>query len=788
MSGAHPPINPNFKNLQDVTATVFITNFPTSLGSKDLWQHCDKHGTVADVYIARKLSKIGRRFAFVRFLKVKNKESLIIDLNKIWIGSYHLFAAMARFDKKPNTTSKTIPKPSTNQPNNQTKPSSSSAHTNPNRSYVNALNRNSSHNFALHPKTILKSVTLDESDLIDTSDIRNVILAKVRDVHLIPNINIVLNKEGFYNFQCKYIGGMWLWIEFDSHEACLKLQSNKEMSWYFTLLKHIHHSFVLDERVVWIEIGGLPLNAWTPKAFKKIAINENCKVVILGKSHNVSVKEFAGWAPDIKAMEPLSGSNSEMDNSDKHEDDLSDNGSPDKEEGKIPNSNVNEEEEYVKNTQWAEGVENADKNQEGFFTEHQHPPIEKTEVLKEDSNSISKPPGFEGYKSNNNLFSTGGNRQSSKQPSYFSSAPVKSTRVSKSQSKSLNNHGSMIEAFVSHIEMGKVLGYDMEGSKNDLKKYIDSLGAKQVSFLGIQETHSTKLDPFKVKSTWGNFQFDFVECPSNGRSGGLVSIWDPNVFSKINEFQFENFLIVEGNWIASHTHCFMINVYAPQEDRKKETIWNKILEFMNINQGHYIIFGDFNVVRYASERIGTIFNPSSANVFNQFIRDAHLWDIPLGGHLFTRINKHGDKLSKLDRFLTSDSFAPLLQKYSAHVLDCQISDHRPILLTPLSVDFGLTPLNFFNSWLLDKNLQTTITEFWDNFSPENFDEAAELARRSIYHATFRDGASGGVASVYHVGPNGWTKLSGDDVGELHYSYYPVEPATVEHEMTEAVVA
>ncbi|GJT54488.1 hypothetical protein Tco_0989542 [Tanacetum coccineum] len=42
--------------------------------------------------------------------------------------------------------------------------------------------------------------------------------------------------------------------------------------------------------------------------------------------------------------------------------------------------------------------------------------------------------------------------------------------------------------------------------------------------------------------------------------------------------------------------------------------------------------------------------------------------------------------------------------------------------------------------------------------------------------------------VYHVGPTGWTKLSGDDVGELHYSYYPVEPAVVEQEMTEAVTA
>ncbi|VFQ93263.1 unnamed protein product [Cuscuta campestris] len=65
------------------------------------------------------------------------------------------------------------------------------------------------------------------------------------------------------------------------------------------------------------------------------------------------------------------------------------------------------------------------------------------------------------------------------------------------------------------------------------------------------------------------------------------------------------------------------------------------------------------------------------------------------------------------------------------------------------------------------------------------EEAAELAKRAIYHATFRDGASGGVASVYHVGPNGWKKLSGDDVGELYYHYNQVEPVVVEHEMTEA---
>ncbi|CAI5970919.1 unnamed protein product [Closterium sp. NIES-65] len=54
------------------------------------------------------------------------------------------------------------------------------------------------------------------------------------------------------------------------------------------------------------------------------------------------------------------------------------------------------------------------------------------------------------------------------------------------------------------------------------------------------------------------------------------------------------------------------------------------------------------------------------------------------------------------------------------------------------------------------------------------EEAEELGRRAIYHATFRDSASGGTASVYHVGPEGWTKVSGDDVTELHYKYYPLK--------------
>jgi len=54
----------------------------------------------------------------------------------------------------------------------------------------------------------------------------------------------------------------------------------------------------------------------------------------------------------------------------------------------------------------------------------------------------------------------------------------------------------------------------------------------------------------------------------------------------------------------------------------------------------------------------------------------------------------------------------------------------------------------------------------------SLDEAVELGKRSIYHATHRDAASGGLVRVYHVHKDGWTIIEdGQDVGlDLHYQY------------------
>ena len=50
------------------------------------------------------------------------------------------------------------------------------------------------------------------------------------------------------------------------------------------------------------------------------------------------------------------------------------------------------------------------------------------------------------------------------------------------------------------------------------------------------------------------------------------------------------------------------------------------------------------------------------------------------------------------------------------------------------------------------------------------EQAYDLGRRAIYHATFRDAASGGIIRVYHMKDTGFEVISEEDCADLHYKY------------------
>nr|GFA67179.1 nucleotide-binding alpha-beta plait domain-containing protein [Tanacetum cinerariifolium] len=87
-------------DVQKISVFVFVTNFPDLYGVKDLLNTCKTYGHVFYAYIPNRRSKAGKRFGFVRFIKVFDVERLVNNLCTVWVGRYKLHANVARFQRE----------------------------------------------------------------------------------------------------------------------------------------------------------------------------------------------------------------------------------------------------------------------------------------------------------------------------------------------------------------------------------------------------------------------------------------------------------------------------------------------------------------------------------------------------------------------------------------------------------------------------------------------------------------------------------------------------------------
>ncbi|GJW44665.1 RNA-directed DNA polymerase, eukaryota [Tanacetum coccineum] len=93
--------------------------------------------------------------------------------------------------------------------------------------------------------------------------------------------------------------------------------------------------------------------------------------------------------------------------------------------------------------------------------------------------------------------------------------------------------------------------------------------------------------------------------------------------------------------------------------------------------GKLVMMGDFNEVRYKSDRYGSNFNAHDAEIFNSFIYNAGLDEVPLGGSAYYWCSNCSKRVN-WDRFFVSENLWRHVS-YITAILRGVISDHRPIL-------------------------------------------------------------------------------------------------------------
>ncbi|PWA35424.1 RNA-directed DNA polymerase, eukaryota [Artemisia annua] len=634
-----------YKNIELVRGDPYARSTETETnrvinGSvEDLWNKCNEFGTVVDAYIARKLSKIGRRFAFVRFIRIQDSTPLINRLCDVWIGNHHLFASIARFQRKPDTSNGA-------KSNNVSQNTTSHIGKQPTLENKVPFASLFKKNVPLKQSDPMPEVSLDKNDMISITDAGTIVLGKVKDLSLIENIYSVCHKEGFSNVDINYIGGSWVWIEFNNRNACIRFKKHEGLASYFHSLAPVSKHFVVDDRVVWIDIEGLPLCAWSASAFTKIAaswgevmfinddedsalskgrvclklsmgkkVDENMLVTVEGLKYKIRIKEIGAWRPSIIKLS----------DSDTSESDSEDDGGT---HVSSSNEEQNEDEEKIYDKKDLLGVQSQELPKSHMEEKNDAIMDDKAnDVSVEWSNSdgLNMQQGEEQKRDTNDCMEQ--TRESTpSRPLGFEDTPINTFGNLNEEVKSIPRTSYSASSNVNVAQSCDSLGGDIFKRR----RIANICSRHNVNFLGIQESRVTSIDLFMLKSLWGNFTFDFAVSSARGMSGGIISLWDPAAFVKSKVTSFDHMLIVQGQWVFLKFNYFIVNIYAPQDTLKKRDLWHALSMFMYNNEGNYIIFGDFNAVREESERWGCNFIQREADDFNTFITSNHLVDVPMG--------------------------------------------------------------------------------------------------------------------------------------------------------------
>ncbi|XP_028065808.1 uncharacterized protein LOC114268782 [Camellia sinensis] len=195
---------------------------------------------------------------------------------------------------------------------------------------------------------------------------------------------------------------------------------------------------------------------------------------------------------------------------------------------------------------------------------------------------------------------------------------------------------------------------------------------KRVDVLLLQETKSRNIDVTFVRSIWPWEKLEFMAADSDGSAGGLLSIWNPEVFSLSECCSNRNFLLLSGT-LSGSFECVFLNIYAPNDVVQRAKLWNSILNIRSSFLKPWCMGGDYNEIRVPNERRGCTRSSKGMHDFNNFVDHLEMLDLPMLGRNFTWCNSlEGERWSRIDRFLLDPTWVQGWARYRAKAKLCSL--------------------------------------------------------------------------------------------------------------------
>ena len=223
-----------------------------------------------------------------------------------------------------------------------------------------------------------------------------------------------------------------------------------------------------------------------------------------------------------------------------------------------------------------------------------------------------------------------------------------------------------------------------------------------------------------IRSLLGSLHVDWISLGSNGALGGILLMWDKRVLEKIDAAYGYYSLLCKFRNVSSQFEWIFTGVYGPNFDRDKGVLWEELVGIVSWWEAPWYIGGDFNVVRFPSEKSGVSTLTSSMHDFSYFIVEFGLLENPLEGGRFTwSNNREYVAMSQIDRFLFSSDWADHCGLVTQRRLPRVLLDHFPVQLDCGWIIGGRRPFCFGKMLLKADGFVDKVCGWWTSYSFSN---------------------------------------------------------------------